>query len=110
VEYPEGRIVQDADRLDTMGAVGISRCFATGCKLGHRIYDPDIKHVLHRSAEEYRSSQSTSINHFFEKLLLLKDRFHRESARKIARGRHEFMEEFLQRFFAEWDGNDILVE
>ena len=100
----EAMIVQDADRLDALGAIGIARCFATGAKLNRQIYDPEIKPKIHRSFEEYKKAESTSINHFYEKLLLLKDLMHTETAKRIAEERHKFMELFLERFFEEWEG------
>jgi len=102
----EGMIVQDADRLDAMGAVGIARCFATGAKLNREIYNPKIKPKLHKSFEEYKKARSTSINHFYEKLLLLKDLMNTKTAKKIAKERHKFMKQFLDRFFKEWDCRD----
>jgi len=102
----EGMIVQDADRLDALGAIGIARCFATGAKLNREIYNPEIKPKLHKTFEEYKKSRSTSINHFYEKLLLLKDLMNTKTAKKIAEERHKFMEQFLDRFFKEWNCND----
>ena len=98
----EGMIVQDADRLDAIGAIGIARCFATGAKLNREIYNPKIRPKLHKTFEEYKKAESTSINHFYEKLLLLKDLMNTETAKKIAKERHKFMEQFLDRFFKEW--------
>ena len=102
----EGKVVQDADRLDAIGAIAIARCFAYGGYADRPIYDPEIKPVPHKSFNEYRkaTSQSTSINHFYEKLLLLKDRLHTDSAKKIAQHRHQFVEDYLKEFFAEWEG------
>ena len=102
----EGMIVQDADRLDAMGAIGIARCFATGAKLNREIYNPEIKPQFHKTFEEYKKAKSTSINHFYEKLLLLKDLMNTKTAKKIAEKRHKFMEEFLDRFFKEWNCED----
>jgi len=100
----EGCIVQDADRLDAIGAVGIARTFAFGGHMSRQLYDPAIEPVLHTSFEAYKASTAPTINHFYEKLLLLKDRMHTKTARKIAEKRHQYMEEFLRKFFAEWEG------
>ncbi len=97
----EGKIVQDADRLDAVGAIGIARCFAYGGYKGHAIYDPSIKPVAHSSFSQYKNSKSTSINHFYEKLLLLKKRMNTKTAMKIAQQRHAFMEKYLAHFFDE---------
>lgn len=100
----EGRCVQDADRLDAIGAIGIARCFAYGGHAGRSIYDPALPPVLHASAEAYKSAKGTSLNHFHEKLFLLKDRMNTESGRRLALERHEFMAAFVERFLAEWAG------
>jgi uncharacterized protein len=100
----EGRVVHDADRLDAMGAIGIARAFAYGGHAGRPIHDPDIAVELHASAEAYVASRAGSLNHFPEKLLLLRDRMHTATARRIADERHEFMETFVARFLAEWEG------
>ncbi|MCD6274416.1 MAG: HD domain-containing protein [Candidatus Aenigmarchaeota archaeon] len=102
----EGMIVQDADRLDAIGAIGIARCFATGAKLNQEIYNPKINPKLHKTFEDYKKAESTSINHFYEKLLLLKDLMNTKTAKKIAEKRHKFMEQFLDRFFKEWNCKD----
>lgn len=101
----EGKIVQDADRLDAMGAVGIARTFAYGGWRRKEIYDPNIQPKMHGSFEEYKKNTSPVINHFHEKLLLLKDRMNTETARRIAGERHRIMEEFLGRFHQEWEGH-----
>ncbi len=103
----EGKIVQDADRLDSFGAIGIARTFAYGGKVGRPIYDPNIKPRFHKSFREYKKhGNSSSINHFYEKLLLLKDLMSTKTAKKIAEKRHKFIEQFLSRFFKEWEGKD----
>ncbi len=100
----EAKVVQDADRLDAMGAMGISRCFAYGGSQGRQIYDPNTKPKMHKSFEEYKKSDSSSINHFYEKLLILKDRMNTKTGKLMAGERHKFMERYLDRFFREWEG------
>lgn len=100
----EGRVVQDADRLDAIGAIGIARTFAYGGHKGRALYDPDVPPVQHGSFEAYKSTAAPTINHFYEKLLLLKERMNTPAARRMAEERHTFMEEFLRRFYVEWDG------
>jgi len=102
----EGMVVQDADRLDAMGAIGIGRTFAYGGSVGREMYNPDINPEIHDSFDQYKNSQGPTLNHFYEKLLLLKDLMNTATARKIAEKRHKVMEEFLNEFFLEWEGKD----
>ncbi|MEI7431508.1 MAG: HD domain-containing protein [Betaproteobacteria bacterium] len=105
----EGLCVQDADRLDAIGAIGIARCFAYGGHAGRSIYDPEIPPVMHATAEAYKAAKGTSLNHFYEKLFLLKARMNTPSGRAIAEQRHQFMEDYVARFLEEWgDGRAVL--
>ena len=98
----EGKIVQDADRLDVLGAIGIARVFAYGGYKTRELHNPKIKPKIHKTFQEYKKSKSTSINHFYEKVLLLKDMMNTKTAQHIAVKRHKFVEQFLERFFREW--------
>lgn len=98
----EGRIVQDADRLDALGAIGIARTFAYGGSRGREIYNPAIKPRLHGSFTAYRKSDGPTINHFYEKLLLLKSRMRTRTGRTLALLRHRYMVEYLEQFHKEW--------
>lgn len=97
-------IVQDADRLDAIGAIGIARAFNYGGFKNRLLYDPQIAPNMHLSKEEYKNSQAPTINHFFEKLLLLKDKMNTATGQQIAKERHRYMQGFLAQFYAEWDG------
>jgi uncharacterized protein len=98
---PELSIVQDADRLDAIGAIGIARTFSYGGFKGREIYNPEIAPNLNMSKEEYKNTTAPSINHFYEKLLLLKDKMNTTTGKKLAQQRHEFMESYLQQFYLE---------
>lgn len=99
----EGQIVQDADRLDALGAIGIARAFAYGGYKEHPIHDPELAPVIHQSFADYQQG-TTTINHFYEKLLLLRDRMNTPTGRRIAEERHHYIEGFLERFNSEWVG------
>ena len=100
----EGKIVQDADRIDSIGAIGIARCFAFGGKKGNTIHNPDMGIVEIHNYEEYRNKERHSINHFYEKLLKIKDTINTETAKEIAIERTKYMENFLDEFYKEWEG------
>ena len=100
----ELEVVQDADRLDAIGAIGIARCFNYGGFKDRALYDPEIIPNLTMTKEEYKTSTAPTINHFYEKLLLLRDKMNTTSGKKIAESRHQFMENYLQQFYDEWNG------
>lgn len=102
----ELEIVQDADRLDAIGAIGIARAFNYGGFKNRPLYNPNIQPNLNMSKEEYKNSESPTLNHFYEKLLLLKDKMNTKTGKKIAQKRHDFMVTFMSQFYSEWDGQN----
>lgn len=100
----ELQIVQDADRLDAIGAIGIARAFNYGGFKGRAMYDPEIMPEPNQSKEAYKNSTAPTINHFYEKLLLLKDKMNTNAGKRLAAQRHQFMEDYLKQFYTEWDG------
>lgn len=99
-----GQVVQDADRLDAIGAIGIARAFAYGGHAGRALHDPQVPPTLHHSFEAYKKNQGPTVNHFYEKLLLLAERMNTPTGRQLAAARHAYMEQFLHQFLSEWDG------
>ena len=100
---PELDVIQDADKLDAMGAIGIARTFNYGGHKAREIYNPNIKPILNMTREEYKNSTAPSLNHFYEKLLLLKDRMNTNTGRSLAEHRHTFMQQYLDEFYKEWN-------
>ncbi len=100
----EAKIVFDADKLDAIGVIGIARTFAYGGSKNRSMYEPDQKPTMHKTFEEYKNSNSPTINHFYEKLLLLKDMMYTDTGKRLAQHRHKIMEQFLDEFFKEWQG------
>ncbi len=101
---PELDVIQDADRLDAIGAIGIARCFNYGGFKNRSLYDPAIEPNLEMTKEQYKKSTTPTINHFYEKLLLLKDKMNTKTGQLLAKERHRYMEGFLQQFYEEWNG------
>ncbi|PKH52950.1 phosphohydrolase [Tenacibaculum sp. Bg11-29] len=97
-------VIQDADRLDAIGAIGIARCFNYGGFKNRELYNPDIPPKLNMTKEEYKNSTAPTLNHFYEKLLLLKDKFNTNTGKELAKQRHEFMEDFVSKFLDEYNG------
>jgi uncharacterized protein len=102
----EGQIVQDADRLEALGAIGVARAFAYGGSKGRVMHDPDVRPMMHASFEAYKKNTGPTLNHFYEKLFLLTDRMNTEPARRLAEARHAFMQLFVDQFLLEWDCAD----
>lgn len=105
MESIEGKVVQDADRLDALGAIGIARAFAYGGHKGRELYNPEIEPESHTTFEAYKKSTGPTLNHFYEKLFLLKNRMNTQAGRNEAEKRHQFMKHFVDQFLTEWNGN-----
>lgn len=103
-ESEELKVIQDADRLDAIGAIGVARAFNYGGFKNRALYDPDIKPLIDQDKETYKKSTAPTINHFYEKLFLLKDKMNTNTGKSLAEQRHQFMEQYLQQFFDEWNG------
>ena len=101
----ELEVIQDADRLDAIGAIGIARCFNYGGFKNRPLYDPSIPPNSNMTKEDYKTSSSPTLNHFYEKLLLLKDKMNTKTGKQIAQNRHQFMELYIKQFYAEWNGS-----
>lgn len=98
-------VIQDADRLDAIGAIGIARCFNYGGFKNRPLYDPSIQPKLNMTKKEYKTSKAPTINHFYEKLLLIKDKMNTKTGKALAESRHKYMKQYLKQFYAEWNGN-----
>ena len=103
-ESPELKVIQDADRLDAIGAIGIARAFNYGGFKNRALYDPTIQPLIDQDKETYKKSKAPTINHFYEKLLLLKDKMNTKTGKALAEQRHKFMKKYLQQFYDEWNG------
>ena len=103
----ELKIIQDADRLDALGAIGIARAFSYGGYKERSLYDPEIKPVSNMTKDEYKNNKGPTVNHFYEKLFLLKDKMNTTAGKKIAKKRELFMKEYLEQFYSEWESRDI---